>query len=86
MSKIARPGCWPSHEPYNTWGSHGGEKVAPQWVAFLHASVTAGGHFYNRDGGGADRDGDHIVLEPGDCTDTITEEGWPLRRCHCLPG
>ena len=41
--------------------------------------------FYNRDGGGADRDGDHVMLEPGGHTNTITEEGWPLHRCHHLP-
>ena len=60
--------------------------MVPQWDAFLHVSVAAGGCFYNRDRGGADRDGDHIVLEPGGHTDTITEEGQPLCGHHCLPG
>ena len=60
--------------------------MAPKRDAFLHASVTAGGCFYNRDGGRADRDGDRVMLEPGGCTDTITEEGQPLCRRHRLPG
>ena len=67
-------------------GSCRGEKVVPQWDAFLRASVTTGGCFYNRDGGGADQDGDHVVLEPGGHTNIITEEGWPLCGRRHLPG
>ena len=67
-------------------GSCVGEKVVPQWDAFLHASVAAGGRFYNRDGGRADGDGDRVILEPGGHIDTIAEEGWPLRGHHRLPG